>query len=75
MPVVVTIRDTRSDATIQRAAPVAEQMVARDPARFEIVEAIQPQSLARRDELAPLDSKRRRAGRPPPPGLMPPDDA
>ena len=72
MPVVLTIRDNQSGSLIERSAPVAEQMVAQDPARFEIVEAIQPSPLAR-DHLAPLDSRRRLARRPPPAGLRPPD--
>ena len=61
MPAVLTIRDSHSGATIERSAPLAEQMIARDPDRFEIVEAIQPSPLSR-DPLAPLDSRRRRAG-------------
>jgi hypothetical protein len=74
MPAVLTLRDNQSGAMIERSAPLAEAMIARDPGRYEIVEAIQPSPLTH-DPLAPLDSRRRRARRPPPVGLTPPEAA
>ena len=47
MTAALTLRDKISGAFIQRAAPLAERLVADNPDRYEVVEAIQPTAIPR----------------------------
>ena len=68
-----TLRDRNSGALIQRPAPLAERLIAGNPDRYEVVPTVRATAIVQ--ALPPLDSRRRRARQPVPPGLALPDDA